>query len=70
MDYRAIMGVNIELTSKPFQATVPCENTFSKAESQAIDYKLIQKGVITQTSHESGEFISQNICQAQKRWDI
>ena len=43
---QTIMGVNIEFTSKLFQATVPCENTFSKAESEAVDlevHKLLQK---------------------------
>ena len=66
---QTIMGVNIEFTSKPFQATVPCENTFSKAESEAVDlevHKLLQKGVITQTTHESGEFISQIFVRPKK----
>jgi hypothetical protein len=63
------MGVNIEFTSTPFQAVVPCENTFSKAESEAIDlevHKLLKKGVISQTLHEPGEFISQIFIRPKK----
>jgi hypothetical protein len=66
---QTIMGVNIEFTSTPFQAVVPCENAFSKAESEAIDlevYKLLKKGVISQTLHEPGEFISRIFIRPKK----
>ena len=66
---QTITGVNIEFTSKPFQVIAPCENTFSTAESEAIDLevqKLLQKGVISKTPHEPGEFISQIFIRPKK----
>ena len=56
-----VQGVSIDFEGFPLQTTLPFPISFSDEEKGWIDgevQKLLHKGVIEETSHEDGEFIS------------
>ncbi len=56
-----VTGYRLRFTEQPTQCTPPTQREFSPDENQAIDAeikKLLEKGVLVQSSHEHDEFIS------------
>lgn len=56
-----VQGRFIEFSKQPTKHMGPVKNTFSPSDSLAIEaeiQKLLSKGIIVPTQHESGEYIS------------
>ena len=68
-----VKGQFIEFSTQPTKNLGPKRKTFSVSDSLVIEaeiQKLLDKGVIVPTQHESGEYVSPIFVANKKRWII